>query len=581
MRDATRLLVTLLVAVGLALPAGAAAAITNGQSGTNAMGATDAATQQSGNSTVNVTAGAQLSTVLAVTESEVDAEVNETAFEIEYESDSEEARAEAVAERAESLRDRAEGIAEDYRDATEAYREGEITRDQYAQRLAALNARAKTVVDGYDRLQQRAGNVSALELEAAGYNESAVRESARSLNNVSGSGTDALLRRFTGETRGEVEVETANGLSVSVEREDGERSREFERPRDRDRSLTVNQSDALATARGSLSETNGSWTLRSAAIDRGNGAYRFTFTLDANGSTGAATVAVDGSSGEVFSLEEEIERVDEEDEAAEETEDEEAEDDEGAEDDDEGRELALLVGSGNVSANEAVTVRALADGEPATDVTVRLNGEPVGTTDADGALDVKLPASGEVELTAGDEGELEFDLGEAESEAIRKLSTTASLDDGVVTVTVDYDGSPVRNATVYANDEAVGTTDADGTASFELANGTEELGLDVVKGEFEAELEYRVENGTLTLVESEHEGDGDHAEEADENEADEDEPDEEEADDDEGDEKAEDDDAEEPDDEETEDEETETPEPEETEDDDGDDDRTTATATAD
>jgi len=504
MRDATRLLVTLLVAVGLALPAGAAAAVTGGQS---AVGATDAATQQSGNSTVNVTAGAQLSTVLAVTESEVDAEVNETAFEIEYESADKEARAEAIAERAEALRERARAISEDYREATEAYREGELTRDQYAQRLATLNARANSVVNGYDRLQERAGAVSALELEAVGYNGSAVRETVRSLDNVSGSGTDALLQRFTGETRGEVEVETANGLSVSVEREDGERSREFERPRDRDRSLTVDQSDALATARESLSETNGSWTLQSAAVDRGNGAYRFSFTLDANGSTGAATVAVDGSSGEVFSLEEEIERTDDEDEVDEaELEDEE-------EDDDEERELALLVTSGDVGANETITVRALADGEPVTDVTVLLNGEPVGTTDANGTLDVTLPAGGEVELTAGDEGELEFDLGgEERSEAVRMLATSASLDDGTVTVTVDYDGSPVRNATVYANDEAVGTTDAGGATNFALADDTEELELELVKGEFE----YRVDDGTLTLVESEHEGDGDHVgEEAD------------------------------------------------------------------
>lgn len=509
MRDATRLLVTLLVAVGLALPAGAAAAVTGGQS---AVGATDAATQQSGNSTVNVTAGAQLSTVLAVTESEVDAKVNETAFEIEYESADEEARAEAIAERAEALRERARTISEDYREATEAYREGELTRDQYAQRLATLNARANSVVNGYDRLQERAGAVSALELEAVGYNGSAVRGTVRSLDNVSGSGTDALLQRFTGETRGEVEVETANGLSVSVEREDGERSREFERPRDRDRSLTVDQSDALATARESLSEANGSWTLQSAAVDRGNGAYRFSFTLDASGSTGAATVAVDGSSGEVFSLEEEIERTDDEDEANEAEPEDEEEEDDGEE-----RELALLVTSGDVGANETITVRALADGEPATDVTVLLNGEPVGTTDANGTLDVTLPAGGEVELTAGDEGELEFDLGgEERSEAVRMLATSASLDDGTVTVTVDYDGSPVRNATVYANDEAVGTTDAGGATSFALADDTEELELELVKGEFEAELEYRVDNGTLTLVESEHEGDGDHVgEEAD------------------------------------------------------------------
>lgn len=508
MRDATRLLVTLLVAVGLALPAGAAAAVTNGTGTTDATDAT-ATAQADTDTQVNVTAGAQLSTVLAATESEVDAEFEATAFEVEYESADEEARAEAIADRAESLRERAVEIREDYREATEAYREGEITRDQYAQRLATLNARAGTVVDGYDRLQQRAANVSALELRAAGYNETAAREAARSLDDVSGTGASALLERFTGQSEGEVEIETENGFSVSVTSEDGEQSREFERAGDDDTSLDVNQSAALATARAALTGTNGSWVLQSAGIDRDDGVYEFQFRLDANGSSGEAEVAVDGSSGEIISLEEEIERADGEDEEREEA------------DEDEERELALVVADGAVDANETITVRALADGEPVENVTVSLNGEPVGETNADGELDVTLPASGEVELTAG-EGELEFDLGEEdeEDEVIRKLSTEASLEDGTVTVTVAYDGEPVRNATVYANDGTAGTTDTDGTASFDLGNETEELELEIVKGAFEAELEYTVDSGTLTLAESEHEGNGDHAEEREDEEED-------------------------------------------------------------
>jgi hypothetical protein len=531
MRDGTRLLVTLLVAVGLALPAGAAAAVTNGTSATDATEATTTA-QASNETQVNVTAGAQLSTVLAATESEVTAEFEESAFEAEYESADAEARAEAIADRAESLRERATEIREDYREATEAYQEGEITRDQYAQRLATLNARAGTVVDGYDRLQQRAANVSALELRAAGYNETAAREAVRSLDNVSGTGASALLERFTGQSEGEVEIETENGFAVSVTSEDGEQSREFERPGDDDTSLDVNQSVALSTARAALTETNGSWDLQRASIDREDGVYEFEFRLDANDSSGEAEVAVDGSSSEILSLEEEIERADDEDEEREdEAENEEREDEADEEDEDEERDLALVVAGGTVNASETITVRALADGEPVENVTVSLNGEPVGETNADGELNVTLPARGEVELTAGEEGELEFDLGEEEDEVIRKFATEASLEDGTVTVTVSYDGDAVRNATMYANDETVGTTDADGTVSFDLGNETEELELEIVKGAFETELEYTIDSGTLTLVESEHEGDGDHAEERETEESDEEETEAEDADD--------------------------------------------------
>ena len=529
MRDGTRLLVTLLVAVGLALPAGAAGAVTNGTSATDATEATTTA-QASNETQVNVTAGAQLSTVLAATESEVTAEFEESAFEAEYESADAGARAEAIADRAESLRERATEIREDYREATEAYQEGEITRDQYAQRLATLNARAGTVVDGYDRLQQRAANVSALELRAAGYNETAAREAVRSLDNVSGTGASALLERFTGQSEGEVEIETENGFAVSVTSEDGEQSREFERPGDDDTSLDVNQSVALSTARAALTETNGSWDLQRASIDREDGVYEFQFRLDVNDSSGEAEVAVDGSSGEILSLEDEIERADDEDEEREdEAENEEREDK--ADEEDEERDLALVVAGGTVNASETITVRALADGEPVENVAVSLNGEPVGETNADGELNVTLAARGEVELTAGEEGELEFDLGEEEDEVIRKFATEASLEDGTVTVTVSYDGDAVRNATMYANDETVGTTDADGTVSFDLGNETEELELEIVKGAFETELEYTIDSGTLTLVESEHEGDGDHAEERETEESDEEETEAEDADD--------------------------------------------------
>ncbi|PSQ54009.1 hypothetical protein BRD20_00235 [Halobacteriales archaeon SW_8_65_20] len=66
--------------------------------------------QETNNSSVNVTTGQQLSTVLTVTSDDVQSQVEETEFEVEYENASDEERAEALADRADRLRERATEI---------------------------------------------------------------------------------------------------------------------------------------------------------------------------------------------------------------------------------------------------------------------------------------------------------------------------------------------------------------------------------------------------------------------------------------------------------------------------------------
>lgn len=493
----------LLVFAGAAVPASAA-----GMDGAATKTGADAARTAAGtnNSTVNVTVGQQLSTVLAVTSDDVQSEVDETGFEMALERGDETSRAEAIAERAETLRERSQQIHEDYREATRAYEAGELSTSEYARRLAALNARASNVVSSYERLRQRATTVSKLDLRAAGYNRSAVSKDLASLDAVTGAGTAALLRRYTGESEGEIELETDGGLSVSVRSEDGERSREIERPRDADPALTASQSAALDAARATLTTPEtGSWVLTAASVDTEAGAYRFAFALSGASASGEAEVSVDGSSGEVYSIEEEIERS--EDGESEDGESEEAETGEAESDEDEsGDELALVVTEGTLAPGETVTVKALANGQPAASVPITFDDERVGTTGSDGTLTLTLPRSGEVELTArsGDaEGELSATLGEDESDVFRNMSTSATLDGDTATVTVSYDGAPVENAVVYANGERVGTTDADGTVTFP-ADSSGAVALEVVKGEFEAELGYDVQNGQMTLVESPH-----------------------------------------------------------------------------
>jgi len=471
--------------------------------------------QETNNSSVNVTPGRQLSTVLTVTSDDVQSQVEETEFEIEYENASDDERAAALADRADRLRERAEEIRDAYRTATEAYEAGELTKSEYAQQVATLNSQAGNLFGSYQSLSARTKSLSALELRAAGFNASTLDESMNELDGVSGTGATALLRQFTGQGDGEVEITSENGLSIEVESEDGGESRELERPGDDSANLTVTQSTALDTARGTLTDVNSSWRLVNSRIDRDDGNYEFRFHVNTDTTVGTASVTVDGSSGAVVELEEETRlkgtaratEVRESNPGAGPPEDagERGDDDDESEDGEE-RELALVVADGEIAPNGTITVRALADGEPVTGEAVRLNGEQVGTTDADGAVTVTLPAAGEVELTAG-EGELEFELGEEDErdEVYRNLLADATLDGDTVTMTVRYDGSGVSDASVYANGELVGTTDADGTVSFAIANDTESLDVELVKGEFETEFEYERADGTLSQTEGPHE----------------------------------------------------------------------------
>jgi len=91
-----------------------------------------------------------------------------------------------------------------------------------------------------------------------------------------------------------------------------------------------------------------------------------------------------------------------------------------------------------------------------------------------------------------------------EEQGPRGVDVAATHDNGTVTVTVTTDGSGVENVTVLADDEEVGTTDANGTVAFET-NDSEELELELHKSGFEGELEYVLRNGSLLLLEEEYE----------------------------------------------------------------------------
>ncbi|MEF8784115.1 MAG: hypothetical protein V5A54_13640, partial [Haloarculaceae archaeon] len=349
-------------------------------------------------SNLSVGAGQQLSTIISMAGDDVRTEIENTAIEVRIERAVSEEMAALLEERVGELRDRGSDIREEYEDVTEAYRDGDISRSQYAQRIALLNGRAQNVQRSLGTLQERVNTVPVADRDARDLNAS-IEEATEEVDDVSGAGAAALLNRFTGQATGELEFRADDGIRIEAESEAGERSRELRRPDDGNGSLAVSQEDALKTARDALSKQDGNWTLTRASIHEESGYYRFAFGLAMTGESGEAEVRVDGSSGDVVRLEEEIER--------EEDEDDREEDDEIDE-----REPTLLVTDGTPAPNETVTVAVRVDGEPIENATVTLDGEVLGQTDANGTLEVTLP-DGESELRTevGDEdAELEFEF---------------------------------------------------------------------------------------------------------------------------------------------------------------------------
>ena len=454
-----------------------------------------------GNESVNVTVGRQLATVLTVTDEEVQGEVQNASLTAAFQQANETERAQLLAARAGTVTEQAELLVEEYQLLVQAAENETISKSEFANRLALLNARANQLESSLRRVTQLAGQVSDLELQAAGYSQGAVNDTRESLGVVTGPGSSALLAGFTNGNAGNATVSTNNGVSVSVQR-GPESSREIERAGDDSQNITINQSTALATARGALSQVNGTWQLSESSVDSEDGVYTFEFRLSGN-TSGEAEVTVDGSSGTVVKLEEEIgDRGPPEDTPGEgppeDTPGEGPPDDRG----DEG-ELTLLIADGTPQPNATLTLAVRDDGEAVANATVRVDGETVGTTDAAGQITVQLPASGDVEIeaTAGErEAELELELGgERDSDRVqRNLTATGTVENGTVTITVTFDGEPVAGVRGSVDGESVGRTGPDGTLSFQADNGTVEV--EITKGQFEATLTFEIENGTVTTT---------------------------------------------------------------------------------
>lgn len=126
---------------------------------------------------------------------------------------------------------------------------------------------------------------------------------------------------------------------------------------------------------------------------------------------------------------------------------------------------------------------------------------------------------------------------ETSTATVSDLGMDAALDKGTVTVTATDGGTPLENAsiTVEGDKEVRVTTDSDGTATvnksvlIEDDESLEELEIEYESDHAEGELEFVVQDGSLTLVEEEYEYEVEESEEGDEEDEEDEEADDEES----------------------------------------------------
>lgn len=258
------------------------------------------------NTSVNVGAGTRLATVISVTSSDVQTEFGETAFSFSLRHNASR-RAQLVADRAAKLRSIAVDIRNDLREVRRSYRADEITRGEFARRIATLSWRARNLANSTRQLRSRAGRIPSGDLAVAGYNGTALANAVERLEPLRSQATAALVDHYTVESEGHVSVSADGGTTITVTDGIGGQARQVERDPDGDRSLTVDRSTALEAARADLStRAGGDWVLVRHFANLDSGVYVFAFRLDSNVTYGTAVVQVDGSSGNVVGIEEEV-----------------------------------------------------------------------------------------------------------------------------------------------------------------------------------------------------------------------------------------------------------------------------------
>lgn len=259
-----------------------------------------------GGDPVEVDPGPQLSTVLASQSETVAARVEETRFGARYASGTDDrSRAGAIDRRLAVLVDRVDRLTRRYDGLRESYRNERLSASVYVARLASLHARAASTNRSLGRLERRAATVPVAVRQDVGIELSRIRSTRGRLGPLTGSDLRALLERVRGEVPGDITVSAASA-AVSVSGAYAKTTAvAFSRAPDGDDSITVDAATARETARAELSRfpvPTQEWRRVDAVRNDVDGVFVFLYSYEGPGH-GETTVVVDGSSGEVVTLE--------------------------------------------------------------------------------------------------------------------------------------------------------------------------------------------------------------------------------------------------------------------------------------
>lgn len=229
------LLVVVVVVIGGVSAFPMAVAAETGSSVTAAVGGSTHA-QVDGNASdtaANVTAGERLAGVVGVGQAELEGEIDQRAYGIEFAgAATDNARADVVADRLDRIQQRLEELEQEKRSLDEAYANGEIGEGEYNARTAELAARTETVKQLANASEARANSLPAELLEERGINVEAIRTLQQDAENLTGPEVAEIARTIAGDrvgqpiSQGPPEDVSMTDRSAQADRDQGQRDAE-------------------------------------------------------------------------------------------------------------------------------------------------------------------------------------------------------------------------------------------------------------------------------------------------------------------------------------------------------------------
>ncbi|WP_265112020.1 hypothetical protein [Halosolutus halophilus] len=170
-------------------------------------------------------------------------------------------------------------------------------------------------------------------------------------------------------------------------------------------------------------------------------------------------------------------------------------------------DLRLRQVDGQIEPGRTITVEALLNDRPESDVEVTLDGSVVGHTDDDGRLTVTLPdEEGDVEIIgekADCTGTLELAVG---TDSLALIPTPSTPSEGeTVQLTARVNGEPTAEVTVKRDGQVLGTTDEDGTFKI-TADDPPSISIAAEYENLEDEKEVRIAGIRTYPVETDYDG---------------------------------------------------------------------------